>query len=168
MPLQFLSLTARHTAPPSPITQQRLPFYSSISTPTTSPPNVCQILSTKATVRTKTLYTLTSSFAQGISDEAALKTVIVVGPKHPFERVVLKQSTASTTSYCTHLPRNTLSQYPNHYQHARCYLCFHCCPPLHKVKSTTTTEEARTIHCPTSCWCRFSLWECDYPRTPSI
>ena len=39
--------------------------------------------------QTKTIYTLTSSFAQGISDEAALQTVIVAGPKYPFERVVL-------------------------------------------------------------------------------
>ncbi|EDR05089.1 uncharacterized protein LACBIDRAFT_303904 [Laccaria bicolor S238N-H82] len=36
--------------------------------------------------QTKTIYALTSSFAQGISDEAALK---IVDPKYPFERVVL-------------------------------------------------------------------------------
>ena len=39
--------------------------------------------------QTKTIYSLTSSFAQGISDEAALQTVIVAGPKYPFEQVVL-------------------------------------------------------------------------------
>jgi hypothetical protein len=39
--------------------------------------------------QTKTIYTHTSPFAQGILDEAALKTVIVVDPKCPFERVVL-------------------------------------------------------------------------------
>ncbi|EDR05267.1 uncharacterized protein LACBIDRAFT_329980 [Laccaria bicolor S238N-H82] len=39
--------------------------------------------------QTKTIYTLTSPFAQGIPDEAALKSVMIVDPKYPFERVVL-------------------------------------------------------------------------------
>ena len=39
--------------------------------------------------QTKTMYTLTSPFTQGTPDEAALKSVIIVDPKYPFERVVL-------------------------------------------------------------------------------
>ena len=115
--------------------------------------------------QTKTIYTLTSSLSQGISDCA--KNGDSCWSQIPIRTGCAKQSTASTTSYCTHLPRNTLSRYPNYYQHPRCYL-FHCCPPLHKVEITTTIKEARTINCPTSCWCRFSLWECNYSRTPWI
>ncbi|EDR04980.1 uncharacterized protein LACBIDRAFT_294984 [Laccaria bicolor S238N-H82] len=59
--------------------------------------------------QTKTIYTLTSSFAQGISDEAALKTVIIVDPKYPFERVVLnnplpQQLPTVRTFFETHYP----------------------------------------------------------------
>ena len=64
--------------------------------------------------QTKTIYTLTSPFTQGIPDEAALKSVIIVDPKYPFERVVLnnplrQQLPTVRTFLETHYPGTSIT-----------------------------------------------------------
>ena len=80
---------ARHTALPSPTTQQHPPFYFLDFYPDRLSSECLSSYFDKGERQTKTIYTLTSPFTQGIPDEGALKSVIIADPKHPFERVVL-------------------------------------------------------------------------------